>query len=270
MRNLMGNRNHGSLLKKVTAPGMACLLLVAGLPLPAAAEESCKDWNTAKFFKSATVDEVRACLSAGRDPNEQDPKGLTALHWAARKTSDPAVIEVLMEAGANPRSSSIAGRTPWDYARRNDRIKGSAAYQQLRMTIPSEAKKADWSRVQALQPGQKIVVRAFKGRGPKVQGAYVSSDAAHLVVRRQSGQTVSIPKDHIRVVLGKRRVRHAVLIGAAAGFALLAIAFSVAGGADFTADYILVFGGAGAGLGALTGLAIRAAGGNYMVYQAEN
>ena len=62
----MGNRNHGSLLKKATAVGLACLLLVAGLPLPAAAaEESCKDWNTAKFFESATVGVVRACLSAG-------------------------------------------------------------------------------------------------------------------------------------------------------------------------------------------------------------
>ena len=80
----MGNRNHGSLLKKATAAGLACVLFAAGLPLTAAAEESCKDWRTAKFFESATVKQVRACLSAGRDPNEQDPKGLTALHRAAR------------------------------------------------------------------------------------------------------------------------------------------------------------------------------------------
>ena len=66
----MGNRNHGSLLKKATAAGLACLLLVAGLPLPAAAAESCKGWGTAKFFESATVEQVRACLSAGEDPNE--------------------------------------------------------------------------------------------------------------------------------------------------------------------------------------------------------
>ena len=76
----MGNRNHGSLLKKATAAGLA-LLLVAGLPLPAAAaEESCKDWHTAKFFESATVDEVRACLSAGEDPNEA---GQTRTHRPA-------------------------------------------------------------------------------------------------------------------------------------------------------------------------------------------
>ena len=65
MGNPTKNRNHRRLLKKITAAGLACLLLVAGLPLPAAAEESCKDWNTAKFFESATVKQVRACLSAG-------------------------------------------------------------------------------------------------------------------------------------------------------------------------------------------------------------
>ena len=43
-------RNHGRLFNKITAAGLAPLLLVAGLP-PTAAAESCKDWNTEKFFK---------------------------------------------------------------------------------------------------------------------------------------------------------------------------------------------------------------------------
>ena len=71
----MGNptRNNRSLLKKITAAGLAPLLLVAGLPLPAAAAaESCKDWGTAKFFGSATVGEVRACLSAGARQTEPE------------------------------------------------------------------------------------------------------------------------------------------------------------------------------------------------------
>ena len=262
-------RNHGLLLKKITAAGLAPLLFVAGLPPTAAAAESCKGWKTSKFFKSATVEEVRACLSAGEDPNEQDTQGLTALHRAARETGDPAVIEALLEAGANPRASSIAGRLPWDFALRNDKIKGSEAYQQLRTAIPSEARKADWSRVQALQPGQKIVVMAFKGMGPKVKGAYVSSDAAHLVVRRQSGQAVSIPKDHIRQVVLKRRIRHAVKIGAAAGFAVMASLTLT--DKDFAQPIAaLYFGGAGAGIGALVGFAVRAARKNIIVYKAEN
>ena len=43
------------LLKKITAAGLVPLLLLAGLPT-SAAEESCKDWETQKFFKSATLE----------------------------------------------------------------------------------------------------------------------------------------------------------------------------------------------------------------------
>ena len=68
----MGNRNHGRLLKKATAAGLAFLLLVAGLPLTAAAEESCKGWRTAKFFESATVEQVKACLSVGSRQTEPE------------------------------------------------------------------------------------------------------------------------------------------------------------------------------------------------------
>ena len=89
----------------------------------------------------------------------RDRQRLTVLHRAARDTSDPAVIEALLDAGANPRVSSRAGRTPWYYARTNDKIKGTVAYERLRMAIASEAKKvakkADWSRVQSVPASPK-------------------------------------------------------------------------------------------------------------------
>ena len=136
--------------------------------------------------------------------------------------------------------------------------------------LRAEEPRQDWSRVQALPADQKIVVKPFKGMGPKVKGAYVASDAGNLVVRKQNGQTVTIPKDRIRQVLGKERQRHTVWISAAAGFAIMSIWSAVAGGSDFTAWYLLVFGGAGAGIGALVGLAAKSAGKKYTVYQAEN
>ena len=69
---------------------LVCLLLVAGLPPTAVAAESCKDWKTRKFFKSATLQQVSACLSAGEDPNEPDTQGRTGPASAARETRDPA------------------------------------------------------------------------------------------------------------------------------------------------------------------------------------
>ena len=136
--------------------------------------------------------------------------------------------------------------------------------------LRAEEPRRDWSRMQALPADQKIVVKPFKGMGPKVKGAYVSSDAERLIVRKQNGQAVTIPKDHIRLVLGKERQRHTVWISAVAGFAIMSIWSGVAGGSDFTAWYLLVYGGAGAGIGALIGLAAKAAGGKYIVYQSEN
>ena len=205
----MGNRNHGRLLKKATAAGMACLLLVAGLPLPAAAaEESCKDWNTAKFFESATVGEVRACLSAGRDPNEVDRQGLTTLHRAARDTTDPAVIKALLEAGANSRASSRAGRLPRYYARKNKKIQGSDAYQRLMIVSMKELKKSDWSHVQAVPHNRKTVVRLYQDAAPpesrRFRGRFESSTAEAITLMLKNGQTRTFPKTAVRKVRIRR------------------------------------------------------------------
>ena len=220
----MGNRNHGRLLKKATAAGLACLLLVAGLSPPAAAQD-CQGWKTAKFFESAMVGEVRACLSVGKDPNEQDTKGLTALHRAARDTSDPAVIDVLLDAGANPRTSSRAGRLPWDFARRNSEIKGSDAYLRLRM---ASAKKSDWSRVQAVPHNSKVVVLLYQDealRGNRrIMGRFDSATADSITLVFEDGQTRIFQKSAVRKVLTRLPFRKR-----GAGWATLVVASVLVG-----------------------------------------
>ena len=203
MTRLTGN--NGGLFRKTTASGLVCLLLVACAAAAAAAAESCKGWKTAKFFKSATLQQVSACLSAGEDPNKQNTKGLTALHRAARETSEPAVIEALLDAGANPRTFSIAGRTPWDYARMNAKIKGSAAYQRLWIASAKKAKKADWSRVQAVPRDTKTVVRLYQDAAPrgnrKIKGRFESSTADSITLVLKDGQTRTVQKQAVRKVL---------------------------------------------------------------------
>ena len=125
----------------------------------------------------------------------------------------------------------------------------------LRAEQRADAPQYDWGRVRALKPGRRIAVRPFKGMGRKVVGDYVSSDAAGIVVRPKDGQEVAIPKERIRRVTRRKRVRYAVLIGAAVGATILAV---WAGGVDdFVASVPAAFGAMGAGLGALGGLAVR-------------
>ena len=228
----MGNRNHGSLLKKATAAGLACMLLVAGLPLPAAAAESCTRWRIAKFFESATVEQVRACLSAGRGPNEQDPKGLTALHRAARDTADPAVIEALLEAGANPRSSSIAGRLPRYYARKNKKIQGSDAYQRLMIVSVNEPKKADWSQVQAVPHNRKTKIRLYQDAAPqgnrKIKGRFQSATADSITLVLENGQVRTFPKLAVRKVLTRRPIRQRWPGWVAVGVSIAALEIAIA------------------------------------------
>ena len=202
MRNLTGSRNNRSLFKQITASGLVCLLLVAGAP---AAAERCKGWKTQKFFESATLQQVRACFSAGRDPNEVDRQGLTALHRAARETSDPAVIEALLDAGANPRASSRAGRLPRYYARKNDKIKGSDPYQRLMIVTVRKPKKADWSRVQAVPHHRKTVVRLYEDAAPRenrrIKGRFHSATADSITLVLENGQTRTVDKQAVRKVL---------------------------------------------------------------------
>ena len=60
----------------------------------------CVGWNTAEFLGTATVSDVTRCLAEGHAADEQDETGLTPLHMTAAWNGDPAVAELLIEAGA--------------------------------------------------------------------------------------------------------------------------------------------------------------------------
>ncbi len=115
--------------------GLMLIALMAGWASvstwAAAAEKGagCSDWNTVKFFKTASVEVVTACLKAGADPKARDEKGQIPLHLAAAYTDHPGVIVALIRAGADLRAVGSYGSTP---------LHSAAARPQL-TTIPTLA-----------------------------------------------------------------------------------------------------------------------------------
>ncbi len=117
----------------------------------------------------------------------------------------------------------------------------------------------EWSVVQKIVEGEKIVVRTLAG--DKVEGRFKSATDTSIVILRD-GKDFSIARDDIRRVShkgGKSRST-AALIGAGiggGGGALVSGPIYKAGGGDFADEFvpvsILLGAGIGAGIGALLG-----------------
>lgn len=86
---------------------------------PASPPATCEAWGTRSFFATAPADTVAACIRAGADPLAPlDETGTTPLHGAARHSPYPAVIGVLVRAGADVNARDLRDNTPlhsaWD------------------------------------------------------------------------------------------------------------------------------------------------------------
>ena len=82
----------------------------------------CNGWNTDAYFETATLDRVTACLEAGNvDLEAGNASGLTPLQAAATHAEDPAVIQALLDAGAQVEATdTVSGATPLSLAIRDN------------------------------------------------------------------------------------------------------------------------------------------------------
>ena len=95
------------------------LPLLATAALAAQAAPDCAAWHTREYFRTATAEEVTACLDSGADVNARDGFGIMPLHWAAQFNADPAVLETLLAAGADLGArDDFVGYTPLHRAAR--------------------------------------------------------------------------------------------------------------------------------------------------------
>ena len=90
------------------------VLINAAVPTEAQPAPECDlwRWRTGMFFRRATVQDVKACLEAGADPNSRGRGKGTPLHRAAEHNENPLVIEALLAAGADPNAKDENKETP--------------------------------------------------------------------------------------------------------------------------------------------------------------
>ncbi len=100
-----------SLYHATEQPDLACLkqLLAHGATVTGSnAIKHILDWENAEG--------LRLLLDAGGDPNETNPQGDTALHWAVRRGRSPEIVAMLLDAGADIDAVREDGRTAYAVA----------------------------------------------------------------------------------------------------------------------------------------------------------
>ena len=82
---------------------------------------------------------VQTLLRAGADPRAQDHTDETALMLAARYGNSSEDLAMLLEAGADAKAKDKLGMTALDYAKANEKLRGTAGFRCSRRVLGNSA-----------------------------------------------------------------------------------------------------------------------------------
>ena len=96
----------------MTVHRICILSALCGVPIPIDAADECAQWESNSFFRTASVEDVAACMQSEIDLTARDEFDRTPLHIAAMYNDRPLVITALVAAGADPRMRDRRDHTP--------------------------------------------------------------------------------------------------------------------------------------------------------------
>jgi FOG: Ankyrin repeat len=102
-------------------------LLAAGALVNAKAQGGLAPLHSAAWNNN-NPEITKELLKAGAEVNAGYDNGWTSLHCAAFKNPNPEIVLLLLKAGADGRAKENTGKTPFDYAEKNEKLKDTEAF----------------------------------------------------------------------------------------------------------------------------------------------
>ncbi|MCL2010843.1 MAG: ankyrin repeat domain-containing protein, partial [Synergistaceae bacterium] len=187
------------------------LLAASGLEM---AESGMSDEEFLALCRTGTATEVEAAVKGGANVNARDEYGETALMLAARSTRDPEVVSVLLRHGADASIRDDDGRSAFDYASVNARLRNTDAYRQL--LEASEIDMSDEDFLELCKSGTAHEIEAAIKNGANVNAADDKGTTAlmHAAYGNPNPEVISVllkngADAHARDEDGKRAIDHA-------------------------------------------------------------
>ena len=157
------------------------LAVAMGAASDAAAEVSCDDWNTQKFFERADESDIFRCLKAGADPISRSIfNGDAPLHTAAAFSKNPMVVVALVKAGADPNARNLYKRTT--------PLHTAAALGKSPAIVKALVKAGANPNARDKYKQTPLHTAALEGKTPAVVEALLDA-GAHPAARDKSGKT---------------------------------------------------------------------------------